>query len=307
MSNLTSVGNDANTSLAFDAQGVGRLRQAMNENSPEALRASAKQFEALFINMMLKSMRQATAASAGETGQEAQIYTSMFDQQISQMMAERGMGLADLMLQQLQSKNLTGDADASTAGNSALNPLWAPGSTASTQTTSLVKDGAEEGGGARASLQPSEQVQAFKQGMQGYATDAARQTGVPAAFILGQAALESGWGRRQIKTSDGTPSYNLFGIKASADWKGPVAEVVTTEYVDGQACKKVARFKAYDSYAEAFRDYAQLLVKNPRYQEVLSQGRTVEGFAQGLQRAGYATDPAYADKLTRIIRRYLLV
>jgi len=130
-------------------------------------------------------------------------------------------------------------------------------------------------------------------------------TGIKAAFMIGQAAHESGWGRREIRHADGTPSYNLFGIKAGADWKGPVAETLTTEVVNGQAVKGVAKFRAYASHAESFADYARLMTNSPRYQPVLAQGQDAGSFAAGLQRAGYATDPAYADKLTRVINTAL--
>lgn len=138
-----------------------------------------------------------------------------------------------------------------------------------------------------------------------HALEASQTTGVPARFMLGQAALESGWGKREIRAADGTPSHNLFGIKAGSNWKGPVVETVTTEYVNGVAQKSVEKFRAYASYADAFRDYANLLSSNPRYAGVMAQaaqGMNAEGFAQGLQRAGYATDPNYADKLSRIIK-----
>ena len=134
---------------------------------------------------------------------------------------------------------------------------------------------------------------------------AARQTGLPASFILGQAALESGWGRRQIVAADGTPSFNVFGLKAGTHWKGKVTEVATTEYKDGVAKKVMARFRAYDSYEQAFSDYADLLRHSPRYRQVLANGQTVAGFTQGMQQAGYATDPAYAAKLARVIGRTL--
>jgi len=130
-------------------------------------------------------------------------------------------------------------------------------------------------------------------------------TGIPAAFMLAQSALETGWGKREIIATDGTPSNNLFGIKAGANWKGPVAEVMTTEYVNGRAMKMVQRFRAYASHAESFADYARLMKDSPRYQGVLAAGADAKGFAQGLQRAGYATDPAYADKLARLINTTL--
>ena len=140
----------------------------------------------------------------------------------------------------------------------------------------------------------------------GYAKAASRFTGIPAPFMVGQAALESAWGKRELLMADGSPSHNLFGIKAGSSWKGKTVEAVTTEYVNGAAQKIMAKFRAYDSYADAFRDYSGLLRANPRYAGVMAQaaqGITAEGFAHGLQQAGYATDPNYADKLSRIIRK----
>jgi flagellar protein FlgJ len=144
-------------------------------------------------------------------------------------------------------------------------------------------------------------------------------TGIPASFMLSQAALETGWGRKEIRHADGAPSYNLFGIKAGSNWSGPTAEVTTTEYVGGKAQKVVAKFRAYASYAESFADYARLMKDTPRYQQAVASAAVASGkasggtptataavgFAQGLQRAGYATDPAYADKLTRVINTTL--
>jgi flagellar protein FlgJ len=133
------------------------------------------------------------------------------------------------------------------------------------------------------------------------ATEAARETGIPAHFLLGHAALESGWGQRQIRGADGSQSYNLFGIKAGPSWKGAVVESPTTEYVNGVAQKVTAKFSAYGSYTEAFRDYADTLRGNARYGSLFADGLDAKGFAQGLQQAGYATDPMYAEKLTRVL------
>ena len=119
--------------------------------------------------------------------------------------------------------------------------------------------------------------------------------------MVGQAALESGWGKHEIRADDGSPTYNVFGVKAGRSWTGPVVEKTTTEYVNGVPQKVTAKFRAYTSYAESFKDYASLLLGNRRYAAVIGQGQDAEAFARGLQQAGYATDPAYADKLTRII------
>jgi flagellar protein FlgJ len=123
--------------------------------------------------------------------------------------------------------------------------------------------------------------------------------------MVAQAAHESGWGQRDIRNADGSSSHNLFGIKAGPNWKGAVAEVATTEYVNGQAQKVTAKFRAYASDAESFADYARLIKDSPRYSQVLASAGSAQGFARGLQNAGYATDPAYADKLTRVINTTL--
>ncbi|HJW10398.1 MAG TPA: flagellar assembly peptidoglycan hydrolase FlgJ, partial [Albitalea sp.] len=149
----------------------------------------------------------------------------------------------------------------------------------------------------------------FLKDHQSAAKAAEAQTGIPATFMMAQAAHESGWGKHEIRHADGSPSHNLFGIKAGANWKGPVAEVTTTEVIGGVARKVVAKFRAYSSYAESFGDYAKLMKNSPRYAGVISQvqghGASAQGFAQSLARAGYASDPAYADKLTRVINTTL--
>jgi flagellar protein FlgJ len=134
---------------------------------------------------------------------------------------------------------------------------------------------------------------------------AERTTGVPAAFIVGQAALESGWGRHEIRNANGSPSFNLFGIKAGGAWKGDAAAASTTEYVGGQATRKVERFRSYGSYGEAFQDWAGMMARNPRYSRVLQSGGSVQTFAASMQRAGYATDPAYGSKLEKVIQKTL--
>jgi flagellar protein FlgJ len=148
-------------------------------------------------------------------------------------------------------------------------------------------------------------VRAFQEKLGDAAEEAEQATGVPAKFMLGQAALETGWGKRMIRNADGSNSNNLFGIKAGPDWKGKVANAVTTEYVNGKAHTKVEKFRSYDSHADAFKDYARMIGNNPRYEKVLQHGGDASTFAHGLQRAGYATDPQYAAKLSRIIKHSL--
>lgn len=303
--------SDLSGRLALDTQGMEALRQSAKQNSPEALKTVAKQFEALFMNMMLKSMREASPQDGAFDNEQSRMYTAMLDQQLSQNMAARGVGLADILIRQLSS--VGGSQPLETQPGAAAAPLSPP----NTALDALPKvslpglsvpppssPGPVSDAGKPVVSQPAH-VQAFQARLGAHAEEASRTTGIPARFMLGQAALESGWGRREIVAADGTPSHNLFGIKATGGWNGKVVETRTTEYVDGVAHKSVEKFRAYDSYADAFRDYAKLLRSNPRYQNVLANAQDVTGFAQGLQRAGYATDPDYADKLTRIIKHSL--
>ena len=282
---------DITSSLAVDTQGLAELRRSAKDNSPDAIKTVAKQFEAVFMNMMLKSMREATPQDGMFDNEQSRLYTSMLDQQLSQSMASRGIGLADVLTRQLSAFSGAAAAQAQ-AGASA---------------KAGVERHADAGSGAAgdAGHAPSAIAQSFQNKLQAHAEEASRTTGIPAKFMLGQAALESGWGHKEILAADGSTSHNLFGIKAGPSWNGKTVDAVTTEYVNGVAHRRVEKFRAYDSYADSFRDYAHLLRSNPRYQNVIANAHDVAGFAQGLQQAGYATDPHYADKLTKIINQSL--
>jgi flagellar protein FlgJ len=152
------------------------------------------------------------------------------------------------------------------------------------------------------SVLPQAHVEQFVSRLLPAAQRASQESGVPAQLIMAQAALESGWGRREIRGDDGRPSFNLFGIKADRSWRGPVIEASTTEYVNGVAQKTRASFRAYASYEEAFSDHGKFLTTNPRYANVLSAQDPADA-AHGLQQAGYATDPHYGGKLIRIMKQ----
>lgn len=298
---------DSSHDLALDVKNLAKLKTMAQQNSPEAVKATAKQFEALFLNMMLKTMRQASPADSLLQSRERTLYTEMLDQQLSQTMAGRGMGLADLLIAQLDksaAKPLKQSADSIQPIANLRPSLTTARLAASYKSAPLPNEEPLINQTGSEALKPTTGSAAeFCAQMQGQAEQAQSLTGIPAAYILAQAALESGWGQRDIRLADGSASHNLFGIKAGADWQGKVAEVVTTEYQNGVAHKVVAKFKAYDSAADAFTDYAQLLTKNPRYQALLANPQSAEGFAWGMQKAGYATDPAYADKLLKVIQR----
>ncbi|MEO7494026.1 MAG: flagellar assembly peptidoglycan hydrolase FlgJ [Massilia sp.] len=314
--------NNLDSRLAFDAKGLGELKQSAKAGSPEALKTASTQFEAMFINMMMKSMRDATPQDGMLDNQQTKMFTSMLDQQMSQNLAKRGVGLADVLVRQLSSQNagaqalaLGADATGGAGGAAgATSPfesetmfkVQASAARAAAKAGAGVEDTAAiEPGGVRAKSQ-SPHVRAFQEKLGAHADEAAQATGIPAKFILGQAALESGWGKREIKNADGSASHNLFGIKAGPGWKGKVATAITTEYVNGKPQTRVEKFRAYDSYAEGFKDYANLIAANPRYQNVMASAGDASKFAHGLQKAGYATDPLYGAKLSHIIKHSLV-
>jgi len=331
---------DLSGKLAFDSRDLGALRESARQQSPESIKAAAKQFEALFLNMVMKSMREATPQEGMFDNQQTKMYTSMLDQQLSQTLANRGVGLADVLVRQLSANrgvqpSAPGEAGAEggdSAGTGGMSPVRQMTPARQAQIAAFQEQlrlqdqggGASEGMSAApwpdrfAALPASAQsaaagkstarhahVREFEDRLAQHAETASRATGIPAKFMLGQAALETGWGKRQIRGADGSNSHNLFGIKAGSGWKGKVVEVATTEYVNGAPQIKREKFRAYDSYADSFRDYARLLTNNPRYENVIANAQDASSFARGLQRAGYATDPQYADKLTRIIKQTL--
>ena len=298
---------DQSNTLAIDAKNLGGLKAAAKNNSPDALKSAAKQFEGLFINMMLKSMRDAVPKSGMNDSPAQKTYTAMLDQQLSQSISQRGIGIADMMIKQLKARENTIAPDASNLGKtpqaqvSAISNEQSPIQQMAKYQEQLAIKYAEQKEQALNSgffKGISDFVSTVSEGAQ----KASDLTGIPAEFITAQAALESGWGKRQILNQDGSSSHNLFGIKAGSSWQGKVAKVWTTEYVNGSYQKVLADFRSYDSYADAFKDYASLMTNSSRYQGVIANGKSPAGFADGLQSAGYATDPSYAAKLKNIIQ-----
>jgi flagellar protein FlgJ len=300
---------DLTSRLALDTKGLGELKQSAKAGSPEALKTAATQFEAMFINMMMKSMRDASPQEGMLDNQQTKMFTSMLDQQMSQNMAKRGVGLADVLIRQLgaQSANAQALAIGGDQNMPTSNAMPAPaGTEALFKTPGALLAPSDMPAASAAGRAQAPHVRAFQERLGADAQAASAATGIPAKFMLGQAALESGWGKREIKNADGSASHNLFGIKAGPGWKGKVATAVTTEYVNGVPQTRMEKFRAYDSYAEGFKDYAKLLANNPRYEKVLANAGDAHSFARGLQNAGYATDPHYATKLSRIITRSLM-
>jgi flagellar protein FlgJ len=322
------AGGDASRSgaldqrFALDVQGVDALRHTVRTSPEAGLQQVSRQFEAMFMNMVLKSMREATPSSGLLESQSQKVYQSMFDQQLTQNLSGRGVGLAEAMLAQLRRTVPSGPPDAEADAAIGVKPMsleprggmpYGPnagiplGSAPSNRVAAPADlsvyqfNSDRRAPGANASLQG--QVDEFVGRMGASAQAASTASGVPAPLILAQAALESGWGKREIRADDGTQSFNLFGIKADKGWKGATVETTTTEYVDGEPQKVRAKFRAYGSYEEAFTDYARFITRNPRYANVLATDDPAEA-AHGLQRAGYATDPRYGEKLVRIMQKF---
>lgn len=290
--------------LALDANALAGLKQQARVAPERALAAAATQFEALFMQMLLKSMREALPQDGPLASETTKQYTAMFDQQIAQQLAKKGIGIADMLVKQLSRTTPAADAPPVAGAPAAREPAIPSVSRAldlgSARPAAAPAAAPATAPAAGGSALPAS-VRAFVDTLRPYAEAVARTARIPAELLLGQAGLESGWGRHQPQAADGAPSHNLFGIKAGASWTGPVVEAATTEYVDGQKVTKVERFRAYGSYTEAFADFAKLIGGSPRYAPALANAGDAAAYARSMQRAGYATDPLYAAKLTRAI------
>ncbi|WP_412030897.1 flagellar assembly peptidoglycan hydrolase FlgJ [Halomonas sp. ML-15] len=331
------MSNDLGGQFALDMQGIQRLRHTASRDPNAGLDEAAKQFEALFVQMMMKSMREATPRSDLLHSQQTEFYESLLDQQWAQHLSGRGIGLAEQLVNQLEGRGMVpereqadSEADSLIAGIPRGTPRALSGglsageiserepadSAAAATPGSFLEaldlqrgtqrdasEAAQAASGAERSEPRSDQpdhVRAFVDELAGPAQAASQATGVPAELILAQAALETGWGRHEIPDARGGNSHNLFGIKAGSRWQGETTDITTHEYLDGQRTRLTDTFRVYDSFEEAFTDYAQLIGDNPRYAGVV-EAPNAEQAARALQQGGYATDPAYADKLVSIM------
>jgi flagellar protein FlgJ len=283
----------SNMSLTMDVRSLDSLKSSAARDSKGSIREAARQLESLFMQELMKSMRSTTMDSGMLDNGATEMGQSMLDTQLSSKMTGMPGGLSDAIVRQLE-RQLGAGSKTDASVNKALQAqgsVSAPSRPMTTGATGVDASGKK--------LSSSEQ---FIQKHLQAAKAAEAESGIPAAHVLGQAALETGWGKRVIRTADGSDSHNLFGIKATSDWKGKTAEVTTTEYIGGVARKVTAKFRAYESVEDAFKDHARLLTQSKRYQQTaVAQADTAKEYASGLQKAGYATDPEYANKLTKVI------
>jgi flagellar protein FlgJ len=287
-----SYGQNSSVSnaLAADARSLNHLKLQAGQKTPAAIQEAAKQFESLFMRELIKSMREATMKSGLMDSPGGDLGADLLDQQFAVQMSGKPGGLSDLIAQQLSRQ--MGSAEPAKA-DTAKMPV-------STPISALNRASSVAAYGASGNKPTSSQSNFVHQHAEA-AAKIEKSSGLPSSYMLGQAGHETGWGKHEIKAKDGTPSFNLFGIKAGSSWTGKVAEVTTTEYVNGVAKKSVAKFRAYDSYEDSFRDYARLITQTPRYAQANTQTGSAQAFASSLQKAGYATDPDYAAKLSRAI------
>ena len=281
------------TPAVTDFGAIASLKASARANEPEAVRKAAQQFEALFTQQMLKAARAANLGDDILGGGQTEFYQDMFDQQMALHLASgKGMGLADVLVKQMIGAGAATESDAV--------PL-PPASAGFPVAARAVLSNAAPASRPSAVGGKSTAPQDFIDLIQPHAERAAAALGVPAEAIMAQAALETGWGKQVPKHADGTPSHNLFGIKATQGWDGARLVKTTHEHLGGRMQKVSAEFRSYPSVGEAFNDYVNFLKSNPRYTDALRQGGDAAGFAQGLQEAGYATDPAYANKLLKLV------
>lgn len=271
------------TTAYTDFAGLGQLRASAHSDPKGSLRAVAQQFEGLFVQMVLKTMREASFGDALFDNDQSRMYRDMFDGQLSTTLAGNGsVGLTDVIMRQL--------------GGGMARPTSPPAGTAPPPAVAPPAARSEP-----PTVGLLEQPMQFVRAIWDQARSAAAELGTEAKVLVAQAALETGWGRHVPQRADGASSHNLFGIKAGGQWSGDRVAVPTLEFRDGIVRQENASFRAYDSVADSFNDYVQLLKSNPRYRAALDLADDPRHFAQALQRAGYATDPAYGQKILGIL------
>jgi len=313
---MTAAASTSDSAFVYtDLQGLAGLRNKARQNSPDATREAAQQFEAVFIQMMLKSMRAAGAA-ASEGGimdnDQSKMYLEMFDQQLALSMAKQGqVGLADQIVKQLGGEG-TAQPPRPTSPLAIGDPLATlrqveriRASVAMPAATSRVQAATAHGSrqldsANDAPFEPTSPA-AFVRRMWPHAQQAASRLGVAPEVLIAQAAHETAWGKSMPRFADGRSSNNLFGIKANRSWEGERVVNSTLEFVGGVPVRQRDGFRAYPSYAESFNDYANFLQNNPRYGEALNVVKDGAAYLRALQQAGYATDPGYARKIQALM------
>lgn len=313
-------------SVYTELNGLQAISQLGRENSPEALKQVAVQFESMFLNIMLKGMRAGEDALFSDNylrSNEMSFHRENLDNQLALHMASTGgVGLADTLHRQLmqryekpvqpvnadlsETSMLTDVASARRYTGEVVSPAseqepmvrWRT----RTITTPSIVPALLDDLRVQRDVEQFESPEDFVAALLPVARRHASELGVDARVLLAQSALETGWGQKMIQGSQGEPSYNLFGIKAGENWQGRRVNVSTLEFRDGAMHREVASFRAYDSYEESFADYVKLMKSQARYAPALEHAGDAATYTEKLQQAGYATDPDYAEKIQRVMR-----
>jgi peptidoglycan hydrolase FlgJ len=294
---VNSASNAIQNTLAIDPKAVNQLRVANRADATAGVKGVAQQFEAMLMQQMLASMRTASPVDSMNDSSSVEMFRGMHDQQLTQMWSAKGsLGLSEVIMRQLQIQqnpallqqplrhgvDLFSDRALAYPGSSKVNATAAKTAVAPASVADKLASSASD----------------FIGKLSGAAQSTAATLGVAPHVLLAHAALETGWGKKTITDAAGKDSFNVFGIKAGSSWQGKTTDVLTTEFVDGVAQKRVEKFRAYDSYADAFADYASVMKR--RFGDALGQGADAVGFGKALAKEGYATDPNYAKKLARV-------
>ncbi|EGQ7783095.1 TPA: flagellar assembly peptidoglycan hydrolase FlgJ [Vibrio parahaemolyticus] len=298
--------NPNDIGFIHDISSLDSLRQKAvkegKDGEQEALHAAARQFESIFTSMMLKSMREANEGFESNimNSQNEKFYRQMLDEQMaSELSANGSMGLADMIVAQLTAGQ--GNDKSETAMRDAANSAVEYRRVDPKKAREIEKRLIESGELSRTSHTPVkfDSPESFVNSMKPYAEKAAKALGVEPSLLLAQAALETGWGQKVVQNARGS-SNNLFNIKADRSWQGDKVTTQTLEFHDNTPVKETAAFRSYSNYQDSFNDYVRFLNDNPRYETALQQRGDSESFIRGIHRAGYATDPTYADKVLQV-------
>lgn len=280
-----------------DFSGLAALKARAREDQDAALDQVTRQFESLFLQMMLKSMRDASIGDGLMDSKQSDFYRDMYDKQIAVDMAQKqGIGLAEVLKRQLGGSTAAPQGGLSPEDYLGMPILAKPANAGPAGVAESRKAGPKG-----PSIQLDGSPESFLGKLWPAAEAAAAKLNLAPEALLAQAALETGWGRHVIQHREGDSSHNLFGIKADSRWQGGKVGVSTLEYRDGVAMNTRANFRAYDSFEESFSDYVDFVQRNPRYHAALDKTSDPQAYFSALQDAGYATDPAYADKIQRIL------
>ena len=287
----------SDTSTYTDFQGFTALRGEAKGQSPEVIKKVAKQFESLFVQMMLKSMRDTMPEEGLLNSKQQRMYQDMYDKQISlNISSGKGMGLADVIERQLggqPTQQLTPKGIADYLSHPAVTRKI------TAQLSAIDNPYTEQSNLLNENNVVWDEPESFIEDIWPHALKAADELGVDAEVLMAQSALETGWGKH-VRQLNGENSFSLFGIKADQRWQGKTVSVSTLEFKDGAMQREKAQFRAYESTAEAFNDYVDFIQSNPRYQPALEKSYNPAAYARELQQAGYATDPDYARKIDRV-------